>query len=756
MPRAALLERLVHKTSGVRSEATIQSDVRMLLLDPELGLAEDDLDVQLEARVGRGRRIDVEVGCTVIEVKRALSGPAAIAAAVEQLTDYVQTRAAEMGQRYVGILTDGRLWIAYHEVDGVLVEATRHTAAPNPAAATALLRWLEGVLATKRAVRPTPAEITDRLGAESSSHSLDYSTLAALYADGRDLPTVALKRSLWASLLRSALGTQFIDSDELFLEHTLLVNSAEIIAHLVLGLDAEQLSPATLLSGDQFTIAGLHGVVDRDFFDWVLEVPGGDGFVTSLARRLARFDWSAVEHDVLKVLYESVISAETRKALGEYYTPDWLANRVVAEVVTDPLNQRVLDPACGSGTFVFYAVKRFLAAAARAGMSLKDAMALVSSRVMGIDLHPVAVALARVTYLLALGRDRLNAPERGSLSVPIYLGDSLGWDQREDLMSVDHLVIPTEVGDQLQLFAGELRFADHLLANAATFDALVQSLVDESGRAAGKTTSKLSEGTIRRLALAEADLPELHANFRRLKELHEARLNHVWSYYIRNVSRPAWLARDENRVDVLVGNPPWLSYRHMTAAMQKRFKSLAQDRGFWHDETTATHQDLAGLFAARAVERYLKTGGRLAFVVPNPVIDRDYWNGFRAGRFDGANVAFAPSWDLRRIRPHLFPRGSAVIFATREPKEARMPVHALIWTGRPTSPRQHRHRPPPPPGHGRADDRIRPRAAVAVRPPLRQRRNAGPTILESRGGCRSFRTWSPHGEGQRPLEAIAQ
>lgn len=175
--------------------------------------------------------------------------------------------------------------------------------------------------------------------------------------------------------------------------------------------------------------------------------------MTALARRLARFDWSQVEHDVLKVLYESVISAETRKALGEYYTPDWLANRVVTEVVTevvtDPLTQRVLDPSCGSGTFVFYAVRRFLTAAEESGMSLKDAMSQVTSRVMGIDLHPVAVALARVTYLLALGRERLNAPERGSLSVPVYLGDSLGWDQREDLMSVDHLVIPTEVGDQL-------------------------------------------------------------------------------------------------------------------------------------------------------------------------------------------------------------------------------------------------------------------------------------------------------------------
>lgn len=683
-PRAALMDRLVDKAGGVRSEATIQSDVRILLLDPDLGLAGDDLEVQLEAPVGQGRRIDVEVGATVIEVKKALSSPSVIEAALHQLTGYVTDRAASTGQRYVGILTDGRVWIAYQEVDGDLTEATRHTASAGPAGAEPLLQWLEGVLATRKAIKPTPNEIADRLGADSSSHALDFATLKALYSAHSDLPTVVLKRDLWANLLRSALGTQFIDSDELFLEHTLLVNSAEIIAHLVVGLPATELAPASLLSGDVFTAAGLHGVVDRDFFDWVLEVPGGEAFVTGLAKRLARFDWSQVEHDVLKVLYESVISTATRKALGEYYTPDWLANRVVSELITDPLHQRVLDPSCGSGTFVFYAVRHFLNAADEAGMSVAEAMSLVSSRVMGIDLHPVAVALARVTYLLALGRDRLNGP-RGDLSVPIYLGDSLGWDQREDLMSVDHLVIPTDVGDQLT--SPELRFPEHLLADSARFDALVESLVDESGRAAFKSTNTLSPGAIRLLAIDADDLPTLHENFVRLKQLHEDDRDHIWSYYIRNIARPAWLARLENRVDVLVGNPPWLSYRHMTATMQKRFKSLAQDRDFWHNETTATHQDLAGLFVARAVERYLRPGGRLGFVVPNSVIDRDYWTGFRKGRFDGAAVSFGMPWDLRRIRPHMFPRGSAVIFGTRTTEPQAMPNQALIWAGR----TPHRH-----------------------------------------------------------------
>lgn len=675
--RGDLMDRLVNKAGGVRSEATIQSDVRMLLLDSDLGLR----DVQLEAQVGElHRRIDVEVGCTVIEVKRSLASETAVASARTQLTDYVVTRQSEMGQRYVGILTDGSLWIAFHEVEEQLVEATRHAAAAGASGLPPLVTWLEGVLATKTSVRPTPDEIHDRLGAASSSHALDIASLRALYDEHGQEPTVVLKRELWANLLKSALGTQFTNDDDLFLEHTLLVNSAEIIAHLVLGVDTSTLSPATLLAGDQFTAAGLYGVVDRDFFDWVLEVPGGDGFVKSLARRLSRFDWSAVEHDVLKVLYESVITADVRKSLGEYYTPDWLANRVVQEVVTDPLNQRVLDPSCGSGTFVFYSVRRFLDAADSAGMTLAESMSLVSSRVMGIDLHPVAVALARVTYLLALGRERLTAPDRGTLSVPVYLGDSLGWQQAEDILSVDMLVIPTEVGDQL--FSAPLRFPNQLLQDAARFDQVVEALVDESGRAKGTNTSALSTGAVRRLGLFEADLAPLNENFQRLKQLHEDNRNHIWSYYVRNVSRPAWLSRPENRVDVLVGNPPWLSYRHMTKAMQREFKALSRDRHFWHRENTATHQDLAGLFVARAVERYLKSGGRLAFVVPNSVIDRDYWGGFRRGAFDGAGVRFTVPWDLRRVRPHMFPRGSAVIFGERSDRAREMPPQAVIWRGR--------------------------------------------------------------------------
>ncbi|BDZ43428.1 hypothetical protein GCM10025865_27270 [Paraoerskovia sediminicola] len=110
---------------------------------------------------------------------------------------------------------------------------------------------------------------------------------------------------------------------------------------------------------------------------------------------------------------------------------------------------------------------------------------------------------------------------------------------------------------------------------------------------------------------------------------------------------------------------------------------MTKERGFWSDERTATHQDLAGLFIARAVERYLKAEGHFGFVVPNSVVDRDYWEGFRSGRFDtGTRVTFTPSWDLRRLRPHLFPRGSAVVFGRRTAIAEPMPADLEVWAGR--------------------------------------------------------------------------
>jgi hypothetical protein len=246
------------------AEANVQADVRTLLLYGGLNLGEDDLvEVELEVQAGGGRRIDVEAGLTVIEVKRDLRLGGVRDEAARQLAGYVEARSTALTQRYVGILTDGTEWRLYHLVEEDLEEVSCLELSPARASAEELVVWLEGALATADQIKPTPREIERRLGAFSSAHALAFADLRALYEANRDDPTVALKRQLWARLLRTAFGTSFEDDDQLFIDHTLLVVSAEIIAHAVVGFDPAALAPASVLSGQHFAQAGIHGVVNR-------------------------------------------------------------------------------------------------------------------------------------------------------------------------------------------------------------------------------------------------------------------------------------------------------------------------------------------------------------------------------------------------------------------------------------------------------------------------------------------------------------
>ena len=574
-----------------RTEANIQSDLRTLLLAAPLELEEGDLvDIVLEQQAGGGRRIDVEAGLCVFEVKRDLRKGNVRNEAERQLAGYVASRSETMQQRYVGVLTDGAEWHLYHLADDKLNAISSFLVDPKRPDVEGLSVWLEGVLGTA-AIVPTPTEIERRLGAASSGHAIDYAELGKLYARHREIPTVRLKRELWARLLTTAFGTGFSDTDELFVEHTLLVVMAEVIAHAVMGIDptAQDVEPAAIVQGQLFATAQVYGVVEADFFDWVVEVDGGAQFVRVLARRLSRFAWHNVEHDVLKVLYESIISAAQRKKLGEYYTPDWLADRIVNATVTEPLEQRVLDPACGSGTFLFHAVRRYLEATQAEGISNGHALTVLTHRVIGMDIHPVAVTFARVTYLLAIGADRLQADDRPAISIPVYLGDSIQWGQEHTLFTSDALVIPT-VGGGLR--ASELRFPHRTLADAGRFDELVGELTGLATSRPRESAAPPIKAVLCRYAVHPEDEATLNDTFRKLHRLYNEGRNHIWGYYVRNLARPVWLSRPENRVSVLVGNPPWLSFRFMTAEMQREFRTLSEERGLWAGAAVATNQDL--------------------------------------------------------------------------------------------------------------------------------------------------------------------
>jgi hypothetical protein len=693
----ALVRRLADR-SGARSDASVQADLRQLLLVSDLGLDERDLGAEADDR----RRIDVAVGSTVFEVRDDLRTAWMFKDAEAELAEYLAARSHRSGDRYVGVLTDGAVWYLYSFVSDELQKITSlHLDASSPDVEK-LQAWLEAVLATGQQIEPSLSQIERKLGASSPSYDLDIAELQALYKQCRDLPTVKVKRGLWAKLLTTALGTNFPDDeDSLFIDHTLLVAMAEVVGHAVVGiqLDDPTLSAATIMSGWLFSEAEIGGVVEADFFDWIVDVPGGERFVKRLARRLSRFAWEHVEHDVMKVLYESIISPQTRHRLGEYYTPDWLAEEIIDKCVTDPLTQRVLDASCGSGTFLFHSVRRYLATAEAASWSGPDAIQGVTKHVIGIDVHPVAATLARVTYLLAIGGSRLRADNRPAFSVPVYLGDSLRWGQEVTLWSYRGLSIPTaddhemfvnepESADELQ-FSEKLRFPEQTIEDAQRFEQLVAELAERATqRKRGSPIPPLT-AVFQRFAIDESDRPVLDRTFGIMCGLHDDRKNHIWGYYVRNLVRPLWLSRPDNRIDVLVGNPPWLAYRYMTGTQQVAFRDMSTKRGLWGGATVATNQDLSSLFVARCIELYLQPGGRFGYVMPWATLSRRQYAGFRTGYYpapsEPVNITFDRPWDLHKIKPSFFPLPASVVFGWRQSNAARpspLPHLADVWAGK--------------------------------------------------------------------------
>jgi SAM-dependent methyltransferase len=679
----------------------VHADIQQLLLIGGLGLVPNDLGHGYTVPSSAHERIDIEIAHTVFEVRQDLRVRTALKTAEHKLHSYLDTRRYQTGGRYSGIITDGTDWHAYLSINGELDKVSMVTAESYDTNVSLLLMWLESVLATGQKIRPDPREIVGRLGVDSPGHRLDAAELTALYRKHRELPHVQVKRNMWARLLTTASGTHFTDENSLFVNHTLLVAMAKIIGHAVIELHPERpdISAGSIMSGSDFSRSQISGVIEADFFDWIVDVPGGEQFIKLLARRLTRFEWNQVEHDVLKLLYESIITPETRKQLGEHYTPDWLAEEIVTECVSEPLAQRVLDASCGSGTFLFHAVRRYLRAADDAEIPNAETIRGVVQNVLGIDVHPVAVTLARVTYLLAIGMERLNSDRHPPFTVPVFLGDSLKWGKNQALWSYEGLSIPTT--DDYEMFVNDpdyttgqdfddrLKFPDRVVADTERFDELVTDLANKAAaRGFGDPVPPLTQ-VFEKFSIENEDQAVMQRTFENMCSLHDSGRDHIWGYYVRNLARPAWLAQPDNRLDVLVGNPPWLAYRYMTRRQQIAFHAMTDERGLWGGASLAPTQDLSALFAVRCIEQYLKLGGRFGFVMPGAVLTLGHYKGFRGGTYGGETepfrVRFERPWDLHRVKPKFFSQHVSVVLGRRAHLgEGAVPLNAVpeLWSGR--------------------------------------------------------------------------
>ena len=678
------------------AEANITSAVRDFLVVTGLVEASEIVEENPPAQ-GSRRAVDLTALDTFIEFKRRIGTTGGFNPNPEyvgQLDDYL-AQSQKQGRVRMGILTDGKHWLLRWPNAGP-VKAVRPYAftLEDPDRWIALYEWLrDRALVTAEKAAPDRESIGKHFGPDSPVYERDIAELKALYGQCADLNTIRVKRRLWQDLLMAALGEIAggpAELDDLFVRHTYLSAVIGMAVQASFGSDIHwmaEIDPADLLHGRGFRgKTGLQGVVESDFFAWPTEVEGGLPLLKTLARRVARFDWMEAPTDIASILYETVIPPDERRQLGEYYTPDWLARAIVREVVTDPLGQYVLDPACGSGTFVAEAVTHFIEAANTASLDPQEALNGLRSSVAGIDVHPAAVHLARATWVLAARPAIQAAVEHGfaaNITAPIYLGDALQLRFRTgDLFAQHYVTVP--VDDEQNT---ELVFPRNLVERADTFDALM-----------GDIAEAIERGEDPHLALddhhiAEPERETLKKTIETLQMLHKEGRNHIWAYYTRNLVRPVALSR--SKVDVIVGNPPWLSYRNTANALRTELERQSRDLyGIWAGSRYANRQDVAGLFFARSVDLYLRDGGVIGFVLPHSALQAGQYSKWRSGhwrernraRSVQVNFAFKSAWDLERLEPNtFFPVPASVVFAKYQGLAGKaMPLAGEVerWLGK--------------------------------------------------------------------------
>lgn len=170
----------------------------------------------------------------------------------------------------------------------------------------------------------------------------------------------------------------------------------------------------------------------------------------TVLRLACEYDWRKVEPHIFGSLLEGALGREAQWAMGAHYTHEADIQKVVQPSIVEPWSERienattlqhvqqlqhdllnfvVLDPACGSGNFLYIAYRELRRLERRlhdrerelrkhAGLRTQDQGALSAffplQNIKGIELQPFAVALARVTLWMGhkLAVDELDLSER--------------------------------------------------------------------------------------------------------------------------------------------------------------------------------------------------------------------------------------------------------------------------------------------------------------------------------------------------------
>lgn len=437
--------------------------------------------------------------------------------------------------------------------------------------------------------------------------------------------------------------------------------------------------------GGVYNKRGITNFLEGDFFRWYLEAlssPRLQDAIRGVARGLSEFEPATttiepeVSRDLLKKLYQYLVPDVVRHHLGEYYTPDWLAELVLNESgYKGDTRKRLLDPACGSGTFLVLAIQRARLFGAKNKEPSTETAKRILANIWGFDLNPLAVIAARTNYVFALG-DLVDKLE--SFEIPVYLADSVLWPKQKGQMLLNEdgaVEVRTSVGS---FFVPKIWVADRSLMRRAA--PVIEELVK-----IGCSESEVLE-RLKKEGLVFPPHEKVVVNFyKHVLELEKEERNGIWSRFLKNVFAPM----TANKFDFVVGNPPWIRWGYLSDEYRKATLEMWQNYGLFSLKGHAARlgggeKDFSMLFTYAAADHYLARNGTLGFLITQEVFkSKGAGEGFRKFRLgDRDTLKVTKAHDLVTVQPFEAAANKTAAIFLKKRGETTYPVPYTVWKRR--------------------------------------------------------------------------
>jgi len=638
-------------------------------LEKVFDIKPEDLDFEVHTKsqiFNVSGRIDTLFENILFEFKKNVNNVGMVNDGKTELKKYFQHFLEKtLLKNHVGIITDGVIFKPFQpKIKKNIVESLVPSEELNLSNSTPenILYWFDNYFFKSDKIIPTSQSITTQFGLTSPTFISIYNGLEELFEKVQIYRDVKLKFDNWSTYLEVVFGDK-PKGLELFLKHTYLSTLVKLLIHIKISSSEAFTEDAIppILWGNRFKQAGIMNFFEEDFYTWTMNVAirkQSSQLFSRLLNQLKVFDLDHLNEDLLKELYQKIVDPDVRQALGEFYTPDWLAKKMVNESLKDNPLKTVLDPACGSGTFLFLTIQSKIEKLKSKGMKKSEILKHITQNVLGYDIHPLAVLISKTNYLLSL-QDLIHEKSE-PISIPVFLSDSLKIPEEKMEISYGSNVIQFPASDKKFFFptniANNIKKLDYILEKMKEHGNSLQQIIDDSKT---KTHINLKEVITNLTSSFEKSINDISdsnekkiilENMKILFELIQSDSDSIWPYILRNMYKP--ITSVYNKVDLIIGNPPWLQFQKIKNETYQEFvKSKCREYGIVDKRNfqNIANLDLSTTFFSHCVDKYLKTHGMICFVMPQAVLVASQHENFR--NFQNPKLKLEKIYDLEDVEP---------------------------------------------------------------------------------------------------------